>query len=75
MSNPIVKSPFGDAVGPASVPDRGSKGGQYDSSEVPNTPPRDGGMYPELHRDTAVTSASPSLSGPYKTISKDAVGK
>ena len=67
-------SPFSDAVGPDSVPTRGSKGGQYDSQEVPDTPSRSGGMYAELHRDTAVTSSDPSLSGPYThVLYKDAV--
>lgn len=68
-------SPFKDAIESNPVPTRGSKGGQYDSQEVPDTPSRSGGMYPELHRDTAVTSSGPSVSGPYDTLFKDAVKK
>lgn len=70
-----IKSPFSDAVGPDSVPKRGSKGGEYDSIEVPDTPKRDmspNGL-PELHRDTAASAKSPSKSGPAKTPFKDAV--
>jgi hypothetical protein len=68
----MIKSPFSDAVSKDMIPVRGSKGGQYDSQEVPGTPGRDGGLYPELHRDTAVTSQGPSKSGPVKTPFKDA---
>jgi hypothetical protein len=67
-------SPFKDAVGADSVPTRGSKGGEYDSSEVPDTPGRSGGLYPELHRDTQF--GAPKDSGPYThVLFKDAVGK
>jgi len=67
------KSPFKDAIESNPIPTRGSKGGQYDSSEVPDTPGRSGGMYPELHRDTQF--GNPSGSGPYSTPYKDKVGK
>ncbi len=68
-------SPFKDAIESNPVPTRGSKGGEYGKQEVPDTPGRDGGMYPELHRDTAVTSSGPSVSGPYDTLFKDSIGK
>ena len=71
----VVKTPFSDAVGPDSVPTRGSHGGKYDSEETPGTPGRDGGYFPELHRDGAVTG-SPSKSGPVgNSPFKDSVGK
>lgn len=66
----MYKTPFSDAVGVDSVPKKGN-GGQYDSAEVPDTPGRDGGLIPELHRDKF--SKDPSTSGPYKTPFKDAV--
>lgn len=69
----MYKTPFSDKVGVDSVPTKGSKGGQYDSQEVPGTPGRDGGLLPELHRDGSVTG-SPSTSGPYKTPFSDSVG-
>tara|TARA_R110000868_G_scaffold255919_11_gene512602 strand:+ start:124 stop:348 length:225 start_codon:yes stop_codon:yes gene_type:complete len=68
-------SPFKDAIQSEPVPAHGSNGGEYGKQEVPDTPSRDGGMYPELHRDTAVTSSGPSTSGPYSTLFKDAVKK
>ena len=71
MSKPYVDSPFSDAVGKDSVGPSGSGPGTYDSSEVPNTPGRDGGMFPELHRDDHFSD--PKLSGPYKTPFKNAV--
>ena len=70
-----TKSPFTDAIEKSPVSSRGSKGGEYGKQEVPDTPGRDGGMYPELHRDTAVTSSGPSVSGPYDTLFKDSIGK
>jgi hypothetical protein len=71
-----IKTPFGDALETV-VPSRGSKGGEYDSQEVPDTPSRNTSPngFPELHRDTAATSKSPSkdaISGT-KTPFKDAV--
>lgn len=71
----LYDSPFKDAVGKDSVPERGSKGGVYDSSEAPGTPGRDSSpnALAELHRDTAATSKSPSKSGPVKTPYKDSV--
>lgn len=72
MPNPYVKSPFSDAVGPDAVPHKGSGPGQYDSSEVPDTPSGDSHIVPELHRDTHWSD--PKLSGPYKDVGyKDAV--
>ncbi len=71
MATPYVKSPFSDAVGPDTVPHKGSSSGSYDSSEVPDTPSGDSHIVPELHRDTQF--GSPSTSGPYKTLFKDAV--
>lgn len=68
-----IKTPFSDRIEQSPVPYRGTKGGQYDSQEAPNTPSRDGGLLPELHRDGTVTG-SPSTSGPYKTPFKDRVG-
>lgn len=67
-----IKTPFSDAVGPSSVPTKGSHGGQYDSAEVPGGPGRDGGLLPELHRDGAITG-EPKHSGMIKTPFKDAV--
>ena len=71
----LIKTPFSDQVGPESAPSRGSKGGKYDSEEIPNTPSRDVSPngYPELHRDTAVTSKSPSVKGPIDSPFDDAV--
>jgi hypothetical protein len=70
----IYKTPFKDAQGLDSVPHKGSSGGKYDSSdEILGDPGRDGGLLPELHRDTAVTSGSPSASGPVSTPYKDVV--
>lgn len=70
----MYKTPFTDNVGLDSVPKKGGSG-KYDSQEVPDTPGRDtspNGL-PELHRDTAVTSSSPSTTGLYDTLFKDAV--
>lgn len=69
----MYKTPMKDQVGVDSVPTRGTKGGEYDSQEAPETPGRDGGLIPELHRDTAATSKSPSTTGIYGTLFKDAV--
>lgn len=69
----MYKTPYKDTVGPDSVPKKGSKGGKYDTKEVPGDPGRDGGYLSELHRDTAVTSKSPSTDGPIKSPYKDAV--
>jgi hypothetical protein len=71
------KTPFSDAIESNPVPKRGSSGGKYDNSvaETIDVPGRDvspNGVA-ELHRDTAVTTKSPSTSGPYKTLFKDAV--
>lgn len=70
----VVKTPFGDAVGPDSVPKTPSHGGKMESfPETTNVPGRDGGMLRELHRDGAVTG-SPSKSGPVgNSPFKDAV--
>jgi hypothetical protein len=73
----MYKTPFSDAQGLDSVPKRGSKGGSYDNAvaETIDVPGRDvspNGLA-ELHRDTAASSKSPSTSGPYDTLFKDAV--
>jgi len=73
----MYDSPFKDHVGLDSVPKKGSKGGSYDNSvaETIDVPGRDvspNGLA-ELHRDTAATTKSPSTSGPYDTLFKDAV--
>lgn len=68
----LIKTPMKDRVGLDSVPHRGTAGGSYDSQEVPNTPGRDGGLIPELHRDEHF--GKPSHSGPIKDSPfKDAV--
>lgn len=70
----MYKTPFSDKVGVDSVPKRGGSG-KYDSAEAPNVPGRDtspNGL-PELHRDTAVTTKSPSTKGPYDSPFKDSV--
>ena len=67
-----IKTPFTDRIEKSPVPNRGSHGGQYDSSEVPNTPGRTGGLYPELHRDGAITG-TPKSDGPVKSPYKDRV--
>jgi len=67
----LIKTPFKDKIGVDSVPHRGTGPGTYDSSEVPNTPGRDGGLIPELHRDGHFSQ--PSHSGPIKSPFKDAV--
>jgi hypothetical protein len=67
------KSPFKDAVDSAPISGKSSGKVKYDfTDEVPNTPSRSGGLYPEVCRDT--TFADPKLSGPYvKSPFKDAV--
>lgn len=71
----LYKTPFKDSVGVDSVPTKGSHGGKYDyNGNVPDVPGRDGGLLPELHRDTTV-SKDPGVSGPYKTPFKDPIGK
>lgn len=73
----LYKTVMKDQVGMDSLPERGNSGGKYDTSEVPDTPGRDtspNGL-PELHRDTAATSKSPSTSGIYSSLFKDAAGK
>ena len=72
----VVKTVFGDAVGPDSVPTSASHGGKTESfPETTDVPGRDGGYLRELHRDGAVTG-SPSKSGPVSDSPfKDCVGK
>lgn len=72
MANPIVKSPFSDAVGQSAVPTTPSSGGKFDAMETVDVPGRDGGYLKELSRDGAV-SGSPKVSGPAKSPFKDAV--
>ena len=65
-------SPFKDTVGADSVPIKGSGSGEYDAATIPDTPHRDGGMYPELTFDTHW--GGPKDSGPVKDSPfKDAV--
>lgn len=71
----VIDTPFKDAQGLDSVPKKGSKGGEYDAAVAPDVPGRDKGgeALSELIFDTAASSKSPSTSGPYKTLFKDAV--
>lgn len=75
----MYKTPMNDQVGMDSVPKKGNDGGKYDNAvaETIDVPGRDvspNGL-PELHRDTAVTTKSPSTAGIYSTLFKDAAGK
>ncbi len=58
------QTPFKDTVGDNSVPVKGSGSGSYDTPCVPDTPHREGGMYPELTYDTHW--GAPKNSGPIK---------
>jgi len=72
MAKPIVKSPFSDAIGEKQVPQRGTGKGSYDNEPNVGLPQREGGLLPELFRDT--TFGQPKLDGPIKrTPFKDAV--
>lgn len=72
MAKVIQKSPFSDAVGKDSVPQRGTGKATYDSEPGINLPQREGGLLPEVFRDT--TFGKPSLDGPIKKSPfKDAV--
>ena len=69
-----IKTPFSDAIESSPVPTKGSGPGKYDAESVPNTPMREGGMYPELTFDTHW--GGPKNSGPVKDSPfKDQVGK
>lgn len=75
----LYDTPMTDQVGMDSVPKKGNDGGKYDNSvaETIDVPGRDvspNGL-PELYRDTAATSSSPSTKGLYQTLFKDAAGK
>lgn len=77
MAKPITKSPFTDAIGPASVSEKGSKGGIYDTepnlpSGLPSHSQSPNGVS-ELMRDTALTSKQPDCKGLLKTPFSDAV--
>jgi hypothetical protein len=77
VANPIIKSPFSDAIGPAKVSEKGSAGGVYDTepnlpSGIPSHSNSPNGVS-ELYRDKALTTKSPSTSGPLKTPFKDSV--
>ncbi len=69
-----IKTPFSDAV-EKMLGKKGTKGGEYDQTCVPDTPHRDmsSNGLAELTYDTAITSKDPGLSGPYKTPFKDAI--
>lgn len=70
----MYKSPFSDAIQKDPIPSKGSNG-SYDTPCVPDTPARDGGLYPELTYDTNFGSPSKS-SGPITDCPfNDAVGK
>lgn len=69
----LIKTPFSDQVGLDTVPHKGTEGGDYGTTEYPGAPAGDSHYLPELSRDTAVTSKSPSVDGMYKTPFKDAV--
>jgi hypothetical protein len=66
------KTPFKDAIEKSPVPTRGN-GGEYDKQEIPNTPARSGGAFPELYRDTTV-SGTPG-GDTFKSPFKDAIEK
>jgi hypothetical protein len=69
------KTPFSDAIESSPVPDHGTKGGKYDAAVTVDVPGRDkspNGL-DELTFDTAATSKSPSTTGIYDTLFKDAV--
>jgi len=71
----MYDTPFKDAQGLDSVPKKGTEGGKYDADVTIDVPGRDkspNGL-DELTYDTAATSKSPSTSGIYKTLFKDAV--
>lgn len=70
MAEPTIKTPFGDALETV-VPKKGSSGA-YDKTCVPDTPGRDGGMYPELTYDTR-WPAPGTGKVPTKTPFKDVV--
>lgn len=69
MSKPIVKSPFSDAVGAKTIPQKGSAG-VYDSQQnLPAGLPsadKSSDCPPLKYYDKAGTSKSPSTSGPIK---------
>lgn len=68
----IERSPFSDAVGPDTVPKRGSGKGEYDKPPAPGLPGRDGGMLDELTYDGHF--GKPKDSGPIeRSPFKDAV--
>lgn len=69
----MYKTPFSDAIEKSPVPTKGSSGGQYDTQEVPDTPSRSGGVFPELHRDGAITGTPGGNT--FDTLYKDKVGK
>ncbi len=72
MANPIVKSPFSDAIGPDKVPQRGTGRKEYDREPNVKLPQREGGLLPEVFRDNV--AGDPKLSGPIKrTPFSDAV--
>jgi hypothetical protein len=66
------KTPFSDAIGDSTVPIKSSGSCEYDALTVPNTPKREGGMYPEVTFDTHW--GGPKMDGPVKDSPfKDAV--
>lgn len=72
MAKPIVKSPFKDAQGKDTVPTRGTGKATYDNEPNIGLPQREGGLLPEVFRDT--TFGQPKLDGPIKKSPyKDAI--
>lgn len=70
--NVIKNSPFTDAIGKDTVPQRGTGKGTYDNEPNVGLPQREGGLLPELFRDT--TFGSPKFDGPItRTPYKDKV--
>lgn len=65
------KTPFSDAIEKSPIPTTSSGKVSTSKNEVPDTPGRDGGMYPEVTRDTHWPA--PSHNGTVKTPFKDAV--
>lgn len=72
----LIKTPFSDAIESTPLPKRGTKGGKYDNNgDIPGVPGRDSSpdALPELYRDTAASSSSPSNNGTVKTPYTDEV--
>jgi len=64
MASVIKNSPFKDAIGKSTVPQRGSSNKTYDMEKGINLPQREGGLLPEVYRDNV--AGDPKLTGPIK---------